>query len=274
MEEGDIPFAVKLTDLEAWGYEQEDFRRFMRMDPRGTLMAWEGSRPVGVAAVTLYGSVAWMGAIIVDPEARGKGHGRALVEGGLAYARQGGAETTWLNAYVHTEDFYRKLGFQSAGETLHLEGKAEGRLRPDVRLVHVGELPALAAFDRPFFGSDRLKVLQAFYHDYGDSFHIWPGEGIQGYVVGARFSGGVEVAPWVANPERPQVGEDLLLHLLAQHPGVFFWLNVPKENEAARSIVERLGFEETFRTLRMHHGPKGHGINGTGVFSLGGLEKG
>lgn len=274
MEERDIPFAVKLTDLEGWGYGEEDFRRFMWMDPGGTLVAQEGSRPVGVAVVIRYGPVAWMGAIIVDPQARGKGHGRALVEGGVAYAAEGGAETTWLNAYVHTEDFYRGLGFKTAGETLHLEGRAEGKLHPDIRLVHVGELPTLTSFDRPLFGADRRKVLEALYHDHGDGFHIWQEEGVQGYAVAVRFSGGVEVAPWVAAPERPEVAEALLRHVIALQPGAPFGLNVPKENEAGRSIVAELGFEETFRTLRMHHGPKAHGIDGRGVFSLGGLEKG
>lgn len=274
MEEADIPVAVKLTDLERWGYGEADFRRFLRMDPDGALVAVEGSRPVGLAVATLYGPVAWVGSIVVDPEARGRGHGKALVEGALTYAQEGGAETVWLNAYPHAEAFYESLGFRSAGETLHLEGTGPGEVQPEVRLAHAGDLAALAAFDRPFFGVDRAKVLQAFYYDYGEAFHIRAEEDIRGYIVGAPTSEGVEIAPWVADPAHPQAAEDLFLHLLAQFPEAAFALNVPAENAAARSIAERRGFAETFRTVRMHHGPDRHGIDAQGTFSLGGLEKG
>jgi ribosomal protein S18 acetylase RimI-like enzyme len=270
----DVDFAVWLTDQEGWGYSPEDFFRFMRMDPEGTLVAWEDSRRVGITTATSYGQVAWIGNVIVIPEGRGRGYGRALVETALEYCTDSGAETCWLNAYTHVVPFYKTLGFQETGSTVRMEGSGKGSLREDVRLVHSRELGALAAFDRRFFGADRLKVLREFYHDYGDSFFIWSNGDVRGYVVGARYKGGVDVAPWVCDPSRPQVAEALLLHLLSLRAGERVGLNVPEENEAALGILRNLGFKEAFKTVRMYHGKGTHGINTRGVFGLGGLEKG
>ncbi len=274
MAEGDIEYAIRLTDLERWGYTIQDFRRFMRMDPRGTLVAWDGPNRVGVATATSYGKVAWIGSIIVEPDHRGKGCGKTLVEKALQYCHDEGAETCWLNSYEEVEPFYRRLGFKPAGATLHMTGQAEGALHPGVRLVHSGEVEVVAAFDTPYFGTSRLKVLKELYHDHGNSFLRSSTEDVVAYVVGAPYSGGVEVAPWVCHPSKPHRARELLMHLLAQHPGITFELNVPEENEEALRILKPFGFEVAFRTTRMYYGPGTHGINPQGVFSLGGLEKG
>ncbi len=274
METADIDFAVRLTDLEEWGYDRQDFRRFMKMDPEGTFVAWDDSRRVGVTTATSYGKVAWIGSVIVSPEDRGKGYGRSLVERALEYASGEGAETCWLNAYTRTEGFYHSLGFKSAGATIHMEGRAEGALKEDVRLAHAGELEALAAFDRTHFGASRLKVLRELYYDYGTSFLLHRVDDLISYVVGAPYSGGVEVAPWVCDPSRPEGAKTVLLHLAAQHPGVTFGVNVPEENREAMNLLGSLDFEESFRTVRMYHGRGTHGIDPQGIFSLGGLEKG
>lgn len=274
MTSADMDFAVQLTDLENWGYTPEDFHRFMRMDPEGALVAWTGSRRVGVAVATLYGKAGWVGSVIVDPDARGKGHGRALVEEALAYIERRGGDTCWLNAYVHTEKFYGDLGFRVAGSTVRLDGEAQGQLQSEARLAHVGDLEDITRFDSQYFGADRGKVLRELYHDYGNGFFLWPEGGPAGYIVGAPYPGGVEVAPWVCDPARPKVAQRLLGHLASQHPGSTFGVNAPQENAAAMRFLKSLGFREVFRTVRMYHGKGRQGIDPKGIFSLGGLEKG
>ncbi len=274
MTSGDVEFAIQLTDLEDWGYTPEDFRRFMRMDPDGALVAWEGSRRIGVTVATLYGKVGWIGSIIVDPEARGKGNGKALLSEAIHYVEGHGGETCWLNAYVNTEKFYREFGFKAVGNTAHFEGKAVGVVEPEARLAHAGELEEISRFDSDYFGTDRGKVLRELYHDFGDSFFIWPEAGVTGYVVGGPHPGGVEIAPWVCDPARPEVAERLLNHLMSGHSGKSFGLNVPSENAVALRVLKSLGLREVFRTVRMYRG-KGEGrIDPRGIFSLGGLEKG
>ncbi len=270
----DIEFAVQLTNLEEWDYTPGDFRRFMRMDPRGTLVAWEDRRPVGVATATTYGEAAWIGSIVVDPHFRGRGYGKALVKEALRYVEDEGGETCWLNAYGHAQSFYEQLGFQAAGSTIHLQGSAQGKVRPGARLAHAGDLDRVAEFDAPFFGADRRKVLDEFYHDFGESFFLWCEDGVTGFIVGAPYPGGVEVSPWVCDPTRSEVAEQLLLHLLAHYPETSVSLNMPEENSVGVEMMESLGFSQGFKTVRMYRGAGGHSIDPAGIFSLGGLEKG
>ncbi len=274
MSDEDVDFALRLTDLEGWGYTRDDFRRFMRMDPEGALVARDASHPVGVAVATTYGKVAWMGSIIVRPDDRGKGYGKALLEAAVEYCLGQGVETCWLNAYTHVEPFYRELGFRGEGTTIHFEGVARGRYEREVRLVHARELEAIASFDFPYFGAFRLKVLREFYHEFGHNFFTWPSEKVVAYIVGLPFPGGVEVAPWACDPASPAVAERLLLHLLAQHEGSRCSANVPGENSEALRVVKSLGLQESFRVTRMFYGKGAHGIDPRGIYSLGGLEKG
>lgn len=274
MQAADIDFAVTLTNEEGWDYGQEDFQRFRRMDPDGTLVAWEGSRRVGITTATAYEKATWIGNVIVESDQRGKGYGRALVKRALRYGEERNAETAWLNAYADVEAFYAAMGFRTSGRTWRYEGRADGRLSGEPRLVHVSELDDLRAFDSPFFGNERSKVLAEFYHDYGDAFFVWSEEGIQGYAVGARYPRGMDVAPWVALPERPDVAEGLLLHLIATFPGSQVAMAVPEENEAALGMLRDLDFQPVFETIRMVRGPGTGGIDPAGIFGLGGLEKG
>ncbi len=270
----DVDFAVALTNEEGWEYDSEDFRRFRRMDPEGTLVAWTEGRRVGITTATAYENATWIGNVIVQPKERGKGYGRALVEEAVHYGEMQGAETAWLNAYANAEGFYRGLGFAAHGRSWRYEGKAEGRLADEPRLVHVSELDALTTFDRPYFGNERGKVLTEFYHDYGDAFFVWSEEDLRGYAVGARYAGGMDVAPWVAPPDRPDIAEALLLHLLAAFPDRQVALAVPEENKAALGLLRDLGFERAIKTIRMAHGAGSGGIDPRGIFGLGGLEKG
>lgn len=270
----DITFALQLTDSEEWGYTPEDFHRFTRLEPEGCLVAWEGQRRVGVTVVTTYGEAAWIGSVIVTPQERGKGLGQVLVEAALDYAESKGVTTSWLNSYLQTVAFYKRLGFKPAGETVRLSGMAEGTLQHEVKLASRSDIETIASFDRGFFGAPRLKLLWELYHDHGESFLLWRVGEPLGYIVGAPFPGGVEVGPWVVEPSRPEVGGMLLQHLLALYEGRTFTLSAPRENLQAQKLLAALGFQEAFRTVRMYKGRGEPGMDLQGIYAVAGLEKG
>src|SRR5262245_12926773 len=76
------------------------------------VVAREGSRLVGCAAIELYAPAALLRSVAVDPAVRGQGIGIRLTEAALELARARGVQT----AYLLTETasaFFPRFGFQS-----------------------------------------------------------------------------------------------------------------------------------------------------------------
>src|SRR5256885_10154299 len=79
LEERDIDAAIALTDLEAWGYTREDFRRLLALSPNGCFAAERDGRVVGGLTTTTYDCLAFPGAVLVAPGVRGEGVGADMV---------------------------------------------------------------------------------------------------------------------------------------------------------------------------------------------------
>ena len=83
--------------------------------------AYDGERLVAVATIMREpepdGPGDWrIRGVATEPDARGRGFGRAVIEACLAHARAHGGTVVWLNGRVPSEAFYRALGFQVVGE--------------------------------------------------------------------------------------------------------------------------------------------------------------
>lgn len=57
---------------------------------------------------------AWLASLYVRPEARGRGHGEALVRALVGFAADQGIQRLWLFTPEH-ERFYRRLGWRAGG---------------------------------------------------------------------------------------------------------------------------------------------------------------
>lgn len=66
---------------------------------------------VGVGGLEVYGDVALLRSLVVDPAARGSGYGTELTEALLDYARGEGVERVYLLTET-AADFFGRLGFE------------------------------------------------------------------------------------------------------------------------------------------------------------------
>src|SRR5439155_22637547 len=98
-EDRHIDAAIALTDLEAWGYTPSDFQRLLALSPDGCFAAERAGRAVGVLTTTTYDGLEFLGAVIVAPELREKGVGRAMLPAALDHLRATGVRTGRLTAY-------------------------------------------------------------------------------------------------------------------------------------------------------------------------------
>src|SRR5437899_5195592 len=82
----DLPFADSVRALAGWNQTAADWERILATEPEGCFLAeWNGV-PAGTATTTVYGpALAWIGMVLVHPEFRRRGIGRALLEHCIAH---------------------------------------------------------------------------------------------------------------------------------------------------------------------------------------------
>ena len=275
-ERRDVTWAIRLTDLEDWGYTPADFERLLALEPEGCFVARLGGKRVGITCTTTYGRLAFIGAVIVHPDARGGHVGEALMRAALDHLDRRGVETVRLNAYLHVVPFYEGLGFRGEYENVRYHGKAVasgggGSARPASR----EDVAAIAHFDSFYFGARRDALLARLHAEFPGTFLVLRDEGgIRGYIVANVEDGTAEIGPWVANPSAPGVATELLHALVSRLGPARVGLTAPAPNEHAARLAGELRLETAFRTLRMVRGKDAyHGLP-QGVFALAGLEKG
>lgn len=271
----DLPSAIRLTDLEGWGYTHEDFRRLLDLEPGGCFVAQDEDTAVGITCSTSYGKLAFVGAVIVDPGHRGLHVGESLMNAALDHLDSIGVETVRLNAYLHVVPFYERLGFRGEYEVVRVEGTPPGSRSPNVRPAAPGEIRGLAALDAPLFGAGRRRLLVRLHKEYPDTFLVVgpPGK-IDGYAVAVPGDDSTYVGPAVVLPDRGDVALDLLRHIAAESPRHPIGFAAPLANPSLPGILEALELRTVFRTRRMYRGRQAYEGNPRGIVALAGLEKG
>lgn len=271
----DIDAAIGLTDLEGWGYTRADFERLLALSPEGCLAAEDDGRIVGVLSTTKYGRIAFLGAVIVSPEYRGRGVGRDLMQAALLHLSSTGVETVRLNAYLDVVKFYERLGFHGEYEVVRWRTAASPSHPVPATAATAADLPELEAFDAPFFGASRIALLTRLLQENPTTFLLIRDAGrIAGYVVGSPFDGSCEIGPWVVAPGHPEVADALfrgLVHVAG--PREYSFSGPVRNPELARFVRERR-LEEVFHTLRMWWGKDQDPGDPRGLWAAAGLEKG
>jgi predicted N-acetyltransferase YhbS len=275
LEEQDIDAAIALTDLEHWGYARADFRRLRALSPEGCFVAESDRRVVGVLTTTAYDGLAFLGAVIVSPDLRGKGVGRSMMEAALDHLRGKGVRTVRLNAYLDALPFYEKLGFRREYEVIRWHGAAVTGRMQGVRPVRFDDLDSLSRFDERYFGADRRVLLERLADELPSTFLMSEHRGIlRGFIVGNPSGDSCEIGPWVTRPDLGSAAVDLFGALVVAAGASEVAFSGPSRNQALMKFVGGLGLSEAFRALRMAWGADEFAGDPEGIWALGGLEKG
>jgi predicted N-acetyltransferase YhbS len=275
LEERDIDAAIALTDLEDWGYTRADFRRLLALSPSGSFVAELDGSVVGCLTTTSYDGIAFLGAVIVRPEVRGKGVGQSMMEAALQSLTTAGVRTVRLYAYLRAIPFYERLGFHGEYEVVRWGGAAEvGRIR-GIRPVRREDLPAIARLDASYFGAHRRRLFDRLVEEFASTFLLAETKGrIRGFVVGNPSGDSCEIGPWVVEPGYERMAGDLFRGLIAAAGVSEIAFSGPTTNEALLEFVQARRLREAFRALRMWWGSNDLGGDPRGIWGFAGLEKG
>src|SRR3954463_5394866 len=98
LDESDIPAAMRLKELARWNQTESDWRRLLRLEPRGCFCAAIDGALVGTTtAITYGGELAWIGMVLVDPAYRRRRIATRLMQAALDYLGER-VETVKLDA--------------------------------------------------------------------------------------------------------------------------------------------------------------------------------
>ena len=241
----DLTFAAQCTAGEGWVSENAaTLEGFYLYDPAGCLLAeWAGT-PVGICFATSYGQSGFIGELIVRTEVRGRGIGGALLNCGVDYLRQRGAQTVYLDGIIKAVPLYERNGFRKVCRSWRFAGRLAGKQHPSVRPMQVADLPAVFALDRQVFGADRSFFLRRRFELFPKLARVMLQHGeLVGYIEGRCGEGWVSAGPWIVSEKVSNLAG--LLEALACEAGdSWLSLGILEVNLEAVELVHSLGFSE------------------------------
>lgn len=251
--ESDIPSAMRLKEAAGWNQNEADWRRLLSLEPNGCVGAVKDERLVGTTTTTIYGELAWIGMVLVDPEHRRQGIAAKLINVALDYLN-GKVETIKLDATALGQPLYEKFGFEVESEVERWTGRANSIGREPEVIIDDDAIRELLNLDRFAFGADRSGLLQKLIDDACVSpVLIRAADGsLNGYALARSGTKKTYVGPMVAKDS--QIIETLLDRMLSQLPGREVYIDINRECVVDTSFLSDRGFVKERDLIRMVKG--------------------
>jgi GNAT superfamily N-acetyltransferase len=278
MTPADLDQCMALKELIGWNQLREDWEQILRLRPDGCFVACQGDRIVGTATTTAYGNAfGWVGMVIAHPDCRRCGIGRSLLErciDSLAHC-----DAVRLDATPAGKQLYDRLGFVDEYELGRYSAQSPFPADvPDVPGLRIGplqtaDLPAVVAFDTPFFGIDRSAVLATWQKRTPGYAWIARRDGqIAGYCLGRPGANFATVGPVVALEEG--IARALVARALAAIGPRPVAIDAFEHTPAFLDWLARTGFVRQRPFIRMYRGRNTHPGNPAGLYAVCGPEVG
>lgn len=274
----DLAFADSLRALAGWNQTLADWQRFLALEPNGCFLAeWNGVR-AGTATTTVYGQpLAWIGMVLVHPDHRRRGIGRALLERCVGYSRERGARCVKLDATPAGKKVYDGLGFKDEW-TLTRWQRTDSPLRSiapaagikDARAVDPLEIERL---DVMAFGVSRRELVGRL-ADVSRRALVLESEKGQVTASGMLREGADALYLGPVVGESAAAGLLLIEHLLSSSGGSKVIWDIPDANAAAVAWAKQHGFIEQRTLARMYLGENSTPGDPRMQFAIAGPELG
>jgi GNAT superfamily N-acetyltransferase len=278
----DIPAGLALCRASRWNQTDADWRTFLSGAPDGAVVADEGGRVVGSAATMPYGPFTWVSMVLVDPAARGRGVGTALLEHVLTLVPAGSVAR--LDATPLGEPLYRKLGFEqdyslarwfcdhgtiAPGVPTTRTTPAPGRVRP----LAESDREAIRDIDVNVFGASRASLLERLPAEAPELAWVCEqGSLIRGYVLGRRGHVRDHIGPLIA--DSVDAATQLLDACLRTQTTRGLVIDAPDAQAGWRDALLARGFAIERPFVRMFRGPLVAPGDPARIFAITGPEFG
>jgi predicted N-acetyltransferase YhbS len=256
-EHDDLAFALKQTSREGWAASRDQFKLYLEHDPEGCFVAMVGDRPVGMVTTTCFGPSGWIGNLIVEPDCRSRGIGRALMEHGLEHLRGRGTTTIRLDGDPPGIPLYRTLGFTDEYESCRLTRPGSGdRFSPDdpaAETMSAGDLDEVAVLDATIVGENRRRFLDLKIPAAELALVRRRRGSIVASLLASQTNRGFRIGPCVAlDPADARCLIAAAISAAADRPVM---IGLPALNTEALAMLAEMGFEKGPSSFRMRLGP-------------------
>jgi len=237
----DIPSLMRLNRAAGWNQTERDWARLMRLQPDGCFGLEAGGQVVATTTAYCYGRrLAWIGMVLTDPECRGRGCARRLMEHALAWLEGRGLAWIKLDATDMGRPLYLKLGFEDEAPVERWGLNPGGVAQASRPVSSTGALPF--DLDRRAFGADRAALLE----DLARGEQAVLSE--SACAMGRPGANAAFFGPCVSRSAED--ARTLLQWFLGAHPGEpVYWDILPENREAVR-LAEEFGFVRRRRLVR------------------------
>jgi GNAT superfamily N-acetyltransferase len=252
----DLLFADSVRALAGWNQTLGDWERFLTAAPDGCFLAeWNGA-PAGTATTITYSpALAWIGMVLVNPDYRRRGIGRALLEHCIKHLRERGVRCIKLDATPAGKQVYDGLGFKDEWALTRWEHAATrwsaAESVPGIRSCR--DVDAVESIDSEAFGVSRRVILEPLMKQSRSALAFEDERGrIVAYGLLREGSSALYLGPVVA--ASADAGAQLADALLADAEGRKVYWDIPDENATAVLHARARGFAPQRTLTRMYLG--------------------
>lgn len=161
----DIPLGMELKSLAGWNQLEADWKMLLEAGGDNFVASLDGHDAGTVISIPYQDRFTWIGMVLVDPKAKRKGVGKALLNTSIEIAKPKGAVR--LDATAEGFGLYSRLGFRTEYELVRMVRRAAVP-RPEQNTRSMGhvsqilqdELGSITRLDTPVFGADRSRILR------------------------------------------------------------------------------------------------------------------
>lgn len=249
----DIPFAVDQTDREGWGNTADDFQRYLTLYSSGCFIAESDSRPVGMITSADFGTLAFLGNLIVLPEYRGYGIGERLMRHAIDNYKSTSCRTIELDGDYPAVNLYRRFGFKDKYLSLRFYRNADPEKTVPDPIGDSNISPALK-IDRELTGLNRSEYLRSMIAaNPGMLYSDKSGEGF-GLIKNLNLDFR-ELGPVIATG--PKSANEIIIALTENFSERPIKAGIPEDNRESVAIFRSLGYHYyTPPSLRMYLGER------------------
>ncbi len=234
---------LQVAATENWISDRRELEFLLQLFHQGCLVTATNGEIAAYITAIRYAASAWIGNLLVEPDYRRQGFGRALVKEVLQRLDSSGCETVWLTASPDGSHLYRTLGFVQIDKVQRW--RATGSMVVD--LPRAVDLEHAALLDTMGWGDCRAALFSGLESRAGWLLRK------DGFLRCLPTGAGLQLGPWGALAGKGAAALlEITMNGVSGEGGIF--LDVPQGNRSAGRLLRSHGFAESGSTLLMYRG--------------------